>query len=79
MSILCTNKVLFLLVLSLVYESTKVNAVNLKEAELLLGAGALATPVVKKYAVDGGWVVTLNGKHKLNKVDPLVKTKNYRV
>ncbi len=55
-----------MLVLSLVYESSKVNAMNLKEAELLLGAGALQTPVIKKYAVDGGWVVVLNGKHKLN-------------
>ncbi|SJM95974.1 hypothetical protein [Crenothrix polyspora] len=41
---------------------------NLKEAELLLGAGALQTPVIKKYAGgdDEGWVVTLTGKHKLN-------------
>jgi hypothetical protein len=67
MSILCTNKVLFLLFLSLVYESANVNAMNLKEAELLWGAGALQTPVIKKYTGgDEGWVVTLNGKHKLN-------------
>ncbi len=56
-----------MLVLSLVYEYTKVNAVNIKEAELLLGAGALQTPVIKKYTGgDEGWVVSLNGKHKLN-------------
>ena len=38
----------------------------LKEAELLFQAGALETPVVKKYEPEGGWGVTLAGKHKLN-------------
>jgi hypothetical protein len=40
--------------------------VNLKEAEILFHAGVLATPVIKKHAVEEGWVVTLAGKHKLN-------------
>ena len=39
---------------------------NIKEAELLHQAGALKTPVIKKYTLDGGWVVTLEGNHKLN-------------
>ncbi|WP_340124385.1 hypothetical protein [Methylobacter svalbardensis] len=39
---------------------------NLKEAELLFQAGALAVPVIKKYALDDGWVATLTGKHQLN-------------
>ncbi len=39
---------------------------NIKETELLFQAGALAVPVIKKYALDGGWVVTLTGKHQLN-------------
>lgn len=40
---------------------------TLKEAELLFQAGALQTPVIKKYVGDeAGWVVILNGKHKLN-------------
>ncbi len=39
---------------------------NLKEAELLFQAGALTVPVIKKYALDDGWVVTLTGKHQLN-------------
>jgi hypothetical protein len=38
----------------------------IKEAELLFQAGALETPVIKKHDPDGGWVVTLAGKHKLN-------------
>ncbi|MDD5581478.1 MAG: hypothetical protein PHY16_19715 [Methylobacter sp.] len=39
---------------------------NIKEAEILLQAGVLVTPVVKQYDLDGGWIVTLAGKHKLN-------------
>ncbi|MDO9048872.1 MAG: hypothetical protein Q7U66_14225 [Methylobacter sp.] len=44
---------------------------NLKEAELLFQAGALAAPVIKKYEQGGGWIVTLTGKHKL---DPALET-----
>jgi hypothetical protein len=40
--------------------------VNIKEAEILLQAGVLVTPVIKKYDRDDGWIVTLAGKHKLN-------------
>jgi hypothetical protein len=40
--------------------------VNLREAELLFQAGALATPLIKKADSDEGWIVTLAGKHKLN-------------
>jgi hypothetical protein len=40
---------------------------NLKEAELLFQAGALQTPVIKKYTCgEEGWVVSLTGKHRLN-------------
>ena len=39
---------------------------NIKEAEILLQAGVLVTPVIKKYAQGDGWIVTLAGKHKLN-------------
>ena len=39
---------------------------NIKEAEILLQAGVLVTPVLKKYDRDDGWIVTLAGKHKLN-------------
>ena len=39
---------------------------NIKEAEILLQAGVLVTPVIKKYDRDDGWIVTLAGKHKLN-------------
>lgn len=39
---------------------------NIKEAEILLQAGVLVTPVIKKYDQGDGWVVTLVGKHKLN-------------
>jgi len=39
---------------------------NLKEAELLFQAGVLVVPVIKKYAIDDGWVITLAGKHRLN-------------
>jgi hypothetical protein len=42
--------------------------VNTKELEILLEAGVLNTPDVKYYALDGGWIVTLEGKHKLNPV-----------
>jgi hypothetical protein len=38
----------------------------IKEAELLFQAGALETPVIKKYDIEDGWVVTLAGKHKMN-------------
>ncbi len=41
---------------------------NTKELEILLEAGVLKTPVVKYYDLDGGWIVTLEGKHKLNPV-----------
>lgn len=41
---------------------------NTKELEILLEAGVLKTPVVKYYALDGGWIVTLEGKHKLSPV-----------
>ena len=39
---------------------------NIKEAEILLQAGVLVTPVIKKNDRDDGWIVTLAGKHKLN-------------
>jgi len=39
---------------------------NSKEAEILFQAGVLKPPVIKHYALDAGWVVTLEGKHKLN-------------
>ena len=38
----------------------------IKEAELLFQAGALQTPVIKKSDAGDGWVVILNGTHKLN-------------
>jgi hypothetical protein len=38
----------------------------IKEAELLFQAGALETPVIQKHDVENGWVVILNGKHKMN-------------
>lgn len=41
---------------------------NTKELEILLEAGVLKTPIIKHYALDGGWIVTLEGKHKLNPV-----------
>jgi len=41
------------------------------EAELLFQAGVLVTPVIKKYASDEGWIVTLAGKYKLN---PMLET-----
>jgi hypothetical protein len=40
--------------------------VNIKEAEILMQAGVLSTPVIKKYDLEDGWVVTLAGKHKMN-------------
>jgi len=40
--------------------------VNIKEAEILLQAGVLVTPVIKKEDKGNGWIVTLAGKHKLN-------------
>jgi hypothetical protein len=39
---------------------------QLKEAELLFHAGALDEPVIKKYALENGWGITLTGNHKLN-------------
>ena len=39
---------------------------NIKEAEILLQAGVLVTPVIKKAEGDSGWIITLAGKHKLN-------------
>ncbi|MGZ8212878.1 MAG: hypothetical protein ACXWTP_00050 [Methylosarcina sp.] len=39
---------------------------NIKEAEILMQAGVLKTPVIKKHDLEEGWVVTLDGKHKLN-------------
>ena len=44
---------------------------NIKEAELLFQANALAVPVIKKHDHDEGWTVTLSGKHKLN---PMLET-----
>ena len=44
---------------------------NLREAELLFQAGALAVPVIKKHNQSEGWTVTLDGKHQLN---PLLET-----
>jgi len=41
----------------------------IKEVELLFQAGALKTPVIKKY--DNGWSVSLDGIHKLN---PMLET-----
>jgi len=63
MSVFLTNKTAFLFNHSLAFVAAKV---NIKEAELLFQAGALAVPVIKKYAIDGGWVVTLTGKHQIN-------------
>jgi hypothetical protein len=40
--------------------------VNIKEAEILLQAGVLATPVIKQHEQGNGWIVTLAGKHQLN-------------
>lgn len=39
---------------------------NIKEAEILLQASVLVAPVIKKHDLEGGWMVTLDGKHKLN-------------
>ena len=39
---------------------------NIKEAEILLQAGVLMMPVIKKEDKGNGWIVTLAGKHKLN-------------
>lgn len=33
---------------------------------MLFQAGALETPVIKKYDLEDGWVVTLDGKHKMS-------------
>lgn len=38
----------------------------IKEAELLFQAGALQTPVIKKTDSSDGWIVKLEGTHKLN-------------
>ena len=63
MDVFLTNKTAFLFNHSLAFVAAKV---NIKEAELLFQAGVLAVPVVKKYAIDDGWVVTLHGRHQLN-------------
>ncbi|MGZ8212925.1 MAG: hypothetical protein ACXWTP_00285 [Methylosarcina sp.] len=39
---------------------------NIKEAEILMQAGVLKVPIIKKHDLEEGWVVTLDGKHKLN-------------
>ena len=39
---------------------------NIKEAEILLQAGVLVTPVIKQHDQGDGWIVALAGKHKLN-------------
>ena len=39
---------------------------NIKEAEILLQAGVLVTPVIKQHEQGDGWIVTLAGTHKLN-------------
>ncbi|WP_374091055.1 hypothetical protein [Methylomicrobium lacus] len=39
---------------------------NIKEAEILMQAGVLKTPSIKKHETEEGWVVTLDGKHKMN-------------
>jgi len=38
--------------------------VKLKEAEILFNVNALQEPVITKQ--EGGWIVTLEGSHKLN-------------
>jgi len=43
----------------------------IKEAELLFQAGALQVPVIKQDDSGNGWIVTLNGTHKLN---PILET-----
>jgi len=63
MSVFLTNKTAFLFNHSLAFVAAKV---NIKEAELLFQAGVLNVPVIKKYALDDGWVVTLTGKHQIN-------------
>lgn len=50
--------------------------VNIKEAEILVQAGVLVTPVIKKSTNDDGWIVTLAGKHKLN---PMLETARCQV
>jgi len=45
--------------------------VNIKQAELLFQAGGLGVPVIKPHASGEGWIVTLEGKHKLN---PMLET-----
>ena len=58
-----TNKTAFLFNHNTTFVAAKV---NIKEAELLFQAGVLVVPVIKKYAFDDGWVVTLTGKHQIN-------------
>lgn len=55
-------KIAFLFKRSLAFVAAKV---NIKEAEILLQAGVLVTPVIKKHENTEGWTVTLAGKHKL--------------
>lgn len=40
----------------------------IKEAELLFQAGAMQVPVIKKDDAGDGWIVSLEGTHKLNPV-----------
>jgi hypothetical protein len=56
-------KIAFLFYIILTFVAAKV---NIKEAEILLHAGVLVTPVIKKHDRDDGWIVTLAGKHNLN-------------
>jgi len=39
--------------------------VNLKEAEILFNAKVLQEPVIRHDKLKGGWIVTLEGTHKL--------------
>ena len=43
----------------------------IKEAELLFQVKALQVPVIKQTESGAGWIVTLNGTHKLN---PILET-----
>ena len=62
MSVFLTNKTAFLFNHSLAFVAAKV---NIKEAELLLQAGALAVPVIKKYA-EQDTITTLEILENLN-------------
>jgi hypothetical protein len=45
--------------------------VNIKEAKILYQAGVLVTPVIKKGNSGAGWVVRIDGTHKLS---PMLET-----